>query len=48
MISNSEKKVKANSVFIINKLIFKKYKIVKLISEGIFGQIHLVLNEKTK
>ena len=48
MISNSEKKAKANSVFIINKLIFKKYKIVKLISEGIFGQIHLVLNEKTK
>ena len=49
MISNSEKKKeKTNSVFMLNKLIFKKYKIVRLISEGIFGQIHLVLNEKTQ
>ena len=49
MISNSEKKkANTNSVFILNKLIFKKYKIVKLISEGIFGQVHLVINEKTQ
>ena len=49
MISNSEnKKAKSNSVFMANKLIFKKYKIIKLISEGVFGQIHLVINEKTR
>ena len=47
MLSNSEKKIK-NSVFPFstNKIIFKKYKILKIISEGIFGQIYLVINEK--
>ena len=48
MLSNSERKTKTNFTFSINKLIFKKFKIIKLISEGIFGQVHLVINEKTK
>ena len=30
-----------------NKLIFKKFRPVKLITEGMFSQIYLVVNEKT-
>ena len=30
-----------------NKIIFKKYRPIKLITEGIFSQIYLVINEKT-
>ena len=26
-------------------LIFKKYRIIKLISEGVFGQIYIVIND---
>ena len=43
----SEKPDKTNkSFFPLNKLIFKKFRIEKVISEGIFGQIYLVKNEK--
>ena len=44
MLKNNEKK---NTFFPINKIIFKKYKILNLISEGVFGGIYLVINEKT-
>ena len=44
MIKTNEKK---NTFFPINKIIFKKYKILNLISEGVFGGIYLVINEKT-
>ena len=44
MIKTNEKK---NTFFPINKIIFKKYKILNLISEGVFGGIYLVVNEKT-
>ena len=48
MSGQSEKKEnnKTNSLP-LNKLIFKKYRIINIISEGIFGHIYLVLNEKT-
>ncbi len=46
MQSNSDKKLSSN--ILINRLIFKKYRIIKLISEGVFGQIYIVMNEKTK
>ena len=36
-----------SNAFPINKIIFKKYKILNLISEGVFGGIYLVINEKT-
>ena len=45
MLSNSENIMKFQ---ILNKLVFKKYRILKQISEGVFGQIYLVINEKTK
>lgn len=44
--SNTKKKL--SSDILINKLIFKKYRIIKLISEGVFGNIFLVINEKTR
>ena len=44
MIKTNEK---TNTFFPINKIIFKKYKILNLISEGVFGGIYLVINEKT-
>ena len=44
MIKTNEK---SNTLFQINKIIFKKYKILNLISEGVFGGIYLVINEKT-
>ena len=44
MIKTNEK---TNTLFQINKVIFKKYKILNLISEGVFGRIYLVINEKT-
>ena len=37
---------KTKSFFPINKVIFKKFRIEKVISEGIFGEIYLVKNEK--
>ena len=46
MLTNSEKKEKNFSSLLLNKLIFKKYRPIKLISEGIFGQLYLVVNEK--
>ena len=42
MIENNE-----DSFISPNKLIFKKYRTVRLITEGIFSQIYLVVNEKT-
>ena len=44
MIKTNEK---TNTFFPINKIIFKKYKVLNLISEGVFGGIYLVINEKT-
>ena len=44
MIKTNEK---SNNFFPINKIIFKKYKILNLISEGVFGGIYLVVNEIT-
>ena len=44
MIKTNEK---TNTIFPINKIIFKKYKVLNLISKGVFGGIYLVINEKT-
>ena len=44
---SSEKQAKKIKSFLpLNKLIFKKFTIEKVISEGIFGEIYLVKNEK--
>ena len=44
---SSEKQAKKTKSFLpLNKLIFKKFTIEKVISEGIFGEIYLVKNEK--
>ena len=44
---SSEKQAKKMKSFLpLNKLIFKKFTIEKVISEGIFGEIYLVKNEK--
>ena len=44
---NSERlNKKTKSSFPINKIIFKKFRIEKVISEGIFGEIYLVKKEK--
>ena len=45
MSDNSKKKC---SLLNLNQIIFKKYKIIKLISEGNLGQIYLTVNEKDK
>ena len=44
---SSEKQAKKTKTFFpLNKLIFNKFRIEKVISEGIFGEIYLVKNEK--
>ena len=45
MLENSKKQ---SSLLNLNQLVFKKYRILKLISEGNFGQIYLTVNEKDK
>ena len=47
MLENSEKKQKSSSILLLNKLIFKKYKIAQQKSEGIFGQTYIVVNINT-
>ena len=45
---SSEKQAKKTKTFFpLNKVIFNKFRIEKVISEGIFGEIYLVKNEKT-
>ena len=46
MLNNSGINDKRNTSLLLNKLIFKKYKPIKLISEGNFSQLYLVVNEK--
>ena len=46
--AKSEKIKKATSIMAINQLIFKKYKLLNQISEGIYGQIYIAINIKTK
>ena len=50
MLINSERKAKnkTSKFQLLNTLIFKKYRILKLISEGIFGQIYIVINENNR
>ena len=48
MFAQSEKELCTTNFLLPNKLIFKKYKILRLISDRSFYQIYLVINEKTK
>ena len=47
MLANSNKKENNNqsNPVLLNMLIFKKYRVLNLISKGIFGEIYLVINE---
>ena len=49
MLNNLQTSITSNDnpslVFYTNKIIFKKYQIIKLISDGTFGQIYLVLDK---
>ena len=39
--------IKKSSILSINQLIFKKYRLLNLISEGIFGQVYIAINIST-
>ena len=48
MFSRSEKELNPINIKLYNRLIFKKYRIIKQISESVYSQMYLVINEKTK
>ena len=46
--TNSEEIKKTSSILTINQLIFKKYRLLNLISEGMFCQIYIAININNK
>ena len=46
--TNSEEIKKSSSILTINQLIFKKYRLLNLISEDMFCQIYVAININNK